>query len=144
MTEVTRRRPHTSSMSSPFLEFDLTSEVDRLHGESTWNTGQNARTLIKYDDLRIVLIALKGGARIPEHKTNGRISVQVLSGHVRLNASGRAFNLLPGSVLSLEECAPHDLEALEESALLLTIAWPGDSARNGHRQMGQRGDDPHR
>jgi quercetin dioxygenase-like cupin family protein len=126
MTEVTRRRPHTSSMSSPFLEFDLTSEVDRLHGESTWNTGQNARTLIKYDDLRIVLIALKGGARIPEHKTNGRISVQVLSGHVRLNASGRAFNLLPGSVLSLEECAPHDLEALEESALLLTIAWPGD------------------
>jgi len=126
MTEVTRRRPHTSSMSSPFLEFDLTSEVDRLHGESTWNTGQNARTLIKYDDLRVVLIALKGGARIPEHKTNGRISVQVLSGHVRLNASGRAFNLLPGSVLSLEECAPHDLEALEESALLLTIAWPGD------------------
>jgi quercetin dioxygenase-like cupin family protein len=72
------------------------------------------------------LIALKGGARIPEHKTNGRISVQVLSGHVRLNASGRAFNLFPGSVLSLEECAPHDLEALEESALLLTIAWPGD------------------
>ena len=144
MTEVTRRRPHTSSMSSPFLEFDLTSEVDRLHGESTWNTGQNARTLIKYDDLRVVLIALKGGARIPEHKTNGRISVQVLSGHVRLNASGRAFNLLPGSVLSLEECAPHDLEALEESALLLTMAWPGDSARNGHRQMGQRGDDPHR
>lgn len=144
MTEVTRRRPHTSSMSSPFLEFDLTSEVDRLHGESTWNTGQNARTLIKYDDLRVVLIALKGGARIPEHKTNGRISVQVLSGHVRLNASGRAFNLLPGSVLSLEERAPHDLEALEESALLLTIAWPGDSARNGHRQMGQRGDDPHR
>jgi len=126
MTEVTRRRPHTSSMSSPFLEFDLTSEVDRLHGESTWNTGQNARTLIKYDDLRIVLIALKSGDRIPEHKTNGRISVQVLSGHVRLNASGRAFNLFPGSVLSLEECAPHDLEALEESALLLTIAWPGD------------------
>jgi len=126
MTEATRRRPHTSSMSSPFLEFDLTSEVDRLHGESTWNTGQNARTLIKYDDLRVVLIALKAGARIPEHKANGRISVQLLSGHVRLNASGRAFNLLPGSLLALDERAPHDLEALEESALLLTIAWPGD------------------
>ena len=126
MTAVAHRRPHTPPLASPFLEFDLTSEVDRLHGESTWNTGQNARTLIKYDDLRIVLIALKGGARIPEHKTNGRISVQALSGHVRLNASGRAFNLFPGSVLSLEECAPHDLEALEESALLLTIAWPGD------------------
>jgi len=126
MTEATRRRPHTPSMSSPFLEFDLTSEVDRLHRESTWNTGQNARTLIKYDDLRVVLMALKAGARIPEHKANGRISVQVLSGHVRLNALGRAFNLLPGSLVALDERAPHDLEALEESAILLTIAWPGD------------------
>ena len=126
MTEAARRRPHTCSMSSPFLEFDLTSEVDRLHRESTWNTGQNARTLIKYDDLRVVLMALKAGARIPEHKANGRISVQVLSGHVRLNALGRAFNLLPGSLVALDERAPHDLEALEESAILLTIAWPGD------------------
>ena len=126
MTEATRRRPHTPSMSSPFLEFDLTSEVDQLHRESTWNTGQNARTLIKYDDLRVVLMALKAGARISEHKTNGRISVQALSGHVRLNALGRAFDLLPGSLLALDERAPHDLEALEESAILLTIAWPGD------------------
>jgi quercetin dioxygenase-like cupin family protein len=126
MTDATRRRPHTPSMSSPFLEFDLTSEVDRLHRESTWTTGQNARTLIKYDDLRVVLMALKVGARIPEHKANGRSSIQVLSGHVRLNASGRAFDLLPGSLLALDERAPHDLEALQESAILLTIAWPGD------------------
>jgi quercetin dioxygenase-like cupin family protein len=126
MTEATRRRPHTPSMVGPFLEFDLTAEVDRLHRESTWNTGQNARTLIKYDDLRVVLMTLKAGARIPEHKANGRISVQVMSGHVRLNASGRAFDLLPESLLALDERAPHDLEALEESAILLTIAWPGD------------------
>ena len=125
MTEATRRRPHTSSMASPFLEFDLTSEVDRLHRESTWNTGQNARTLIKYDDLRVVLMALEAGAKIPAHKANGRITVQVLSGHIRLNASQRAFDLLPGSLLALDHRAPHDLEALEESAVLLTIAWPG-------------------
>ena len=126
MTEATHRRPHTSSLASPFLEFDLIAEVDRLHRESTWNTGHNARTLIKYDDLRVVLMALKAGSHIPEHKANGRISVQVLSGHIRLNASGRAFDLLPGSLLALDEREPHDLEALDESAVLLTIAWPGD------------------
>ena len=96
MTVVAHRRPHTPPMASPFLEFDLTSEVDRLHGETTWNTGQNARTLIKYDDLRVVLMALKAGAKIPAHKANGRISVQLLSGHIRLNASERASDLLPG------------------------------------------------
>ena len=126
MTAVAHRRPHTPPLASPFLEFDLTLETDRLHGETTWNTGQNARTLIKYDDLRVVLMALKAGSRIPEHKANGRISVQVLSGHIRLNASGRTFDLRPGSLLALDERAPHDLEALDESAVLLTIAWPGD------------------
>jgi quercetin dioxygenase-like cupin family protein len=125
MTVFAHRRPHTPSMASPFLEFDLTSEMDRLHGETTWNTGQNARTLIKYDDLRVVLMALEAGAKIPAHKANGRITVQVLSGHIRLNASERAFDLLPGSLLALDHRAPHDLEAVEESAVLLTIAWPG-------------------
>jgi quercetin dioxygenase-like cupin family protein len=125
MTEATHRRPHTSSLASTFLEFDLTAEVERLHGERTWNSGQNARTLIKYDDLRVVLIVLKAGSRIPEHKANGRISIQVLSGHIRLNASRRTFDLRPGSLLALDQHAPHDLEALDESAILLTVAWPG-------------------
>jgi quercetin dioxygenase-like cupin family protein len=101
-------------MASPSLEFDLTAETDRLHRETTWNTGQNA---------------LKASARIPGHKANGRISVHVLSGHVRLNAAGRTFDLLPGSVLALDKGAPHDLEALQESAVLLTIAWAGGYSR---------------
>ena len=48
--EPAHRRPHTAPMASPFLEFDLTVEVDRLHRETTWDTGQNARTLMKYED----------------------------------------------------------------------------------------------
>ena len=112
-------------MASPFLEFDLTAEVDRLHRETTWSTGQNARALLKYDDFRVVLTALKANAHIPEHQTNGRLSVHVLSGHIRLTASGRTFDLRPGNLLALDHGAPHALEALQESAFLLTIAWPG-------------------
>ena len=113
--ESAHRRPHTPTMASPFLEFDLTAEVDRLHRETTWNTGQNARTLMKYDDFRVVLTVLKANAHIPEHRTRGRISVHVLSGHIRLNASGRTFDLLPGSLLALDQEAPHAIEALQES-----------------------------
>ena len=123
--ESDHRRPHTSPMASPFLEFDLTVEVDRLHRETTWNTGQNARTLMKYDDFRVVLTVLKANAHIPEHQTTGRISVHVLSGHIRLTASGRTFDLRSGSLLALDQGVPHDIEALEASAFLLTIAWPG-------------------
>jgi hypothetical protein len=54
--------PDAPPRASPFLEFDLTGEVDRLHRETTRNTGQNARTLMKYDDFRVVLTALKARA----------------------------------------------------------------------------------
>lgn len=107
------------------MEFDLSAEIHRLHAETTWKTGQNARTLIKYDDFRVVLIALAAKARMQEHKAEGRISIHVLSGHIQLRASGRTFSLRPGGLLALDQGALHDVEALEESAFLLTIAWPG-------------------
>ena len=112
-------------MAAPFLEFDLPSEILRLHPETAWDAGQNARTLIKYDDFRVVLMALKANVRVPEHKTEGRISVHALTGHIQVKASGRTFSLRAGGVLALDHGVPHDVEALEESALLLTIAWPG-------------------
>ena len=119
------RRPHAPPMAEPLMEFDLPAEIDRLRTETTWSTGQNAKTLVKYDDLRVVLTALRAKARIPEHKTEGRISVHVISGHLRLRAGGRTFSLRQGSLLTLDHGVPHDVEALEESAFVLTIAWPG-------------------
>jgi quercetin dioxygenase-like cupin family protein len=118
-------RPHGPPLAAPFLEFDLTAEVHRLRAETTWATGQNAKTLIKYDDFRVVLIVLQATNGIPQHKSEGRISIHVLSGHVRLKASGRTFSLRIGDLLALDHGVPHEVEALEESAFLLTIAWPG-------------------
>ena len=111
-------------MAGPFLEFDLPAEIHRLKAETTWSTGHNARTLAKYADFRVVLIALRAGARIAEHKTEGRISVHVLGGHVQVKAAGRTFSLRTGGLLTLDQGLPHDVEAIEESAVLLTIAWP--------------------
>jgi quercetin dioxygenase-like cupin family protein len=111
-------------MADPFMEFDLGAEVQRLKAETTWSTGQNARTLVKYDDLRVVLIALQRDARILEHQTEGRLSLQVISGHVLVRASGRTFNLRTGGLLSLDPAIRHDVTAIDESAILLTIAWP--------------------
>ncbi|MDP3720113.1 MAG: cupin domain-containing protein [Acidobacteriota bacterium] len=107
------------------MEFDLPAETHRLHTESTWSAGHNARTLIKYDDLRVVLIALHASARLPTHKTEGRISIHVLSGHVQVKAAERTFSLRPGGLIALDQGVPHEVEALEESAFLLTLAWPG-------------------
>jgi len=106
------------------MEFSLESEVHRLKAETTWSTGQNARTLVKYEDLRVVLIALQRDARLSEHQTEGRVSVHVISGHVQVRASGRTFNLRTGGLLTLDPAIRHDVTAIDESAILLTIAWP--------------------
>ena len=120
------RRPHTPPKKTPFLEFDLTRELEQLHGEPEWNSGQNAKTLVKYDDFRVVLIALKARARLPGHQNKGRISIQTVAGHILVRAEGRTFDLPTGALLALDWGLPHDVEALDESAVLLTIAWPGD------------------
>jgi quercetin dioxygenase-like cupin family protein len=122
--DVMHTRPHAGSMSTAFIELDLPAEMSRLREESAWSTGQNARTLIKYDTLRVVLVALKAGKSLAEHRTEGRISVHVLSGHVEIKAAGRTFNLHAGGLLALDRNLPHDVRALQESAVLLTVAWP--------------------
>ena len=123
--QMPHRRPHPQSMATTYLEFDLEREVEQLHQEPDWTNGQNARTLIKYDDFRVVLIALGARARMPGHQTEGRISIQTVRGHIQVRAEGRTFDLPVGGLLALDRGLAHDVEALEESALLLTIAWPG-------------------
>jgi quercetin dioxygenase-like cupin family protein len=112
-------------MAASFLEFDLGRELEQLRGEPEWSRGQNAKTLVKYDDFRIVLVALKTGAKMPDHRTRGRVSIHTVAGRLVVRAEGRTFDLPMGALLALDHNLPHDVEALEESACLLTIAWPG-------------------
>jgi quercetin dioxygenase-like cupin family protein len=114
-------------MAATYLEFDLTREVDQLRREPGWASGHNARTLVKYDDFRVVLMALKTGMKIPGHQTEGRISIHTVAGHIHVRAQGRTFDLSVGSLLALDRGVPHDVEALEESAFVLTIAWPRET-----------------
>jgi quercetin dioxygenase-like cupin family protein len=80
---------------------------------------------VKHADFRIVLVALGAKTRIPGHHAKGRISIQTVAGHIVVRAEGRTFDLHTGSLLVLDQSLPHDVEAIEDSAFLLTIAWPG-------------------
>jgi len=112
-------------MAAPYLELDIADEVAQLQREPGWQSGQNAKTLVKYDDLRIVLIALRLSARMPQHHTEGRISIHVVVGHIQVRAEGRTFDLRAGTLLALDQGVEHEVEAFADSAILLTIAWPG-------------------
>ena len=53
------RRPHAQPMAAPYLEVDIARELQKLQSEAGWQSGHSAKTLVKYDGLRVVLIALK-------------------------------------------------------------------------------------
>jgi quercetin dioxygenase-like cupin family protein len=116
-----RRSAHP--LVGPVLSFDLAHEIAVLQQEASWQRGdRNARTLVQEPGLRIVLTVLKAGARIHEHKTDRPVMIQTLQGYVRVASRGETIDLLAGRLMTLQPDVPHDLEAIELSAFLLTIA----------------------
>lgn len=116
------------TLGTPILQCDLLAEIESLHKEDPWTqgTGPSSKTLIKHPDLRIVLLAMKKNMVMREHKTEARISVQTLAGHVRLKLPDRTVDLPTGHLLVLDRNVPHDVEAEEDSAFLLTLSRPSE------------------
>lgn len=106
------------------VHFDLSQEIADSEWKKPWQAGHYAKTLFKKSDLRVVLISMETAARLKEHHADGAISVQVLKGSIRFTTQGESHDLWPGSVLMLGASIKHEVEALEESTFLLTIAWP--------------------
>jgi len=124
------------TLSVPVLQFDLGEEIDQQRKEESWRqgAGRSSKTLVKYDDLRIVLISMKADTQMHEHKAAARISVQTLTGHVQLRVVGRTVDLPAGHLLTPDQCLPHDVVALKDSSILLTLSWPvheGGQERSG-------------
>jgi quercetin dioxygenase-like cupin family protein len=116
------------TLKAPSLGFDLEGEVKRLWQEDASRAGRNAKTLVKHDDFRVVLTVLRAGRRIQEHAAAGRISIQTVQGHVRIRTrhvpTAELLDLPAGQLLVLDRGVRHDVEAVDDSAFLLTIAWP--------------------
>jgi quercetin dioxygenase-like cupin family protein len=105
-------------------ELDFDSEMEQLRRSPEFEQGIARKVLIRYPDLQLTLRVMKANARIPEHHNPGRICVQTLRGHIRMHADNKTFDLPQGRVLVLDRAVTHDVEAVEESAFLLTVANP--------------------
>ncbi len=117
------------ALTGDVLVFDLAVEAAQVRTELSYQEGdRNADTLVKAPDFRIVLTALRPGTRVHEHQAGGRISIQTLSGRVRLHLPDQTVDLPAGHLLVLGPRIPHDVEALEASVFLLTLSGPASPA----------------
>lgn len=105
--------------------FDL-AEVDReLRQEAAYaRDGHTARTLVREPDLRVVLVVMRSGRKIAEHRAHETASIHALSGHIRLRVETQLVHLTPGKLLVIAPQLRHEVEALADSAFLLTLPQP--------------------
>lgn len=122
MAEAWQSRSDRPTPVLPLVHFRINEQLERLKQEPTWRGGdRNAITLTKEPTLRVVLIAMKKGATLREHQTSGPITIQAVSGSLRLSAGGQVLELGPREVAIIESAIDHEVQALEESALLVTL-----------------------
>jgi quercetin dioxygenase-like cupin family protein len=73
--------------------------------------------------LRQTVVALTAGSALSEHENPGEATVYVLNGRVRLTADEQAWDGRAGDLLVVPP-KRHALEAVDDSAILLTVAKP--------------------
>ena len=109
-------------IDAPILVLNVDKDVRRLKAEPEWISGaEDGITLVKYPHIRIVLVALRKGKNMHEHKVGGPFSLHVVSGKVVVIAGGSKYRLAAKDIVTLRKSIPHDVQAATDSVILLTI-----------------------
>lgn len=94
-----------------------------LEQAATAAGGRAAQTVMSGHErvLRQTVIAMLADSVLSEHANPGEASVYVLRGRVQLKAADQTWEGRDGDLLIVPD-EPHSLQALQDSAVLLTVA----------------------
>ncbi|UQN08113.1 cupin domain-containing protein [Deinococcus sp. QL22] len=121
MTEGRPDRPQPIALN----RYDLAGQLARLRSEASLRDhGRDSLTLVRDPGFTLLLVALQAGSGLPDHTAPGPISVLVLDGRVAFTSQGERLELAPHELVTLPARIPHEVMALEDSAILITIAVP--------------------
>lgn len=113
----------TRQLAGEKLTFDLTEQIQELKQDESYTRGGRAgRTLVKSGPMRLTLTVLAAGVEVGTHHAESPMTIHVLQGALRYRVGDDEFGLGRGQVLFFGPGHAQDIKALEDTALLLTIA----------------------
>jgi quercetin dioxygenase-like cupin family protein len=126
---MTQQAGHTylrsHQVSGDVMQMDLDAErASILEAARSAPVGHTAKTLVKDGPIRVVLVGLKSGATLREHKAEGPVTIQALQGEAVVSSGSDRETLSVGSLLVFGADIPHTVDASSDCVLLLTIAMP--------------------
>jgi quercetin dioxygenase-like cupin family protein len=124
--------PIQRTLDEPMMIFDLEPQVRELRSDESYRrSGRLGRTLARSGRLRLVLVVLNAGIDIGTHQADSPMTLQLIRGRLGFRIDDRNHELEPGQVLFFGPGSAHDIRALDESALLLTLSAVGDDFGEG-------------
>lgn len=103
-------------------------KTNSLYNQLEFKDNKPAITvLLESDFTKEIRIAFKENQVMKEHKTPFPIVVEMVDGKLDFGVNGEVLHLKKGDLLALEGGVPHDLKALTESVVRLTLS-KGDKA----------------
>ena len=107
------------------------SEVIHLQRLGSDIASTKTSTLFKTEVMEAIRLVLPAGKQIAEHKAPSEITVFCLEGRVKFTSQGEAKEIVAGDLLYLTAAAPHAVEAVEDSTVLVTILLKGSVSGKG-------------
>lgn len=102
------------------------------------NTKFNPKVLANEPGYRMVLLCLRATQSVPEHATQGKVTVYVIHGHITFYEGSEPCKLRAGEVVSVEPGALHRVEAHEDSALLVLATGKSEAAADRSEEIDVR------
>jgi uncharacterized protein (DUF2249 family)/quercetin dioxygenase-like cupin family protein len=81
----------------------------------------NAQVLMNQPDFRVLLLCLRAGQQVPEHSAAGNITVHAITGNAIFYDGDQPCDMTAGTIVQLAPGRPHRVEAVTDSALLVTL-----------------------
>jgi len=88
-------------------------------------SGTRSHALFKSADLEVIRLVLPAGEGLPPHAVAGEITLQCIEGRIAFNCDAGERELAAGELIHSAAEEIHELRAIEDSSLLLTISLKG-------------------